>query len=98
MQVLAVHRRTLLPHLGVEDHADGVDITPHRERCTKVANDRSDHVAPPGPIIGTVAGTSSQANGGGVNGFLPQRSEALPLERRAAERDLAAGEELLEPV
>src|SRR5947209_19836275 len=96
MQVLAVHRRTRLPHLRVENGADQLRVVLHAERRAEIADHRRDDVAFPPAVDAAPARAAAQADGGGVDRLLAQRAEALPLERGAAPADFAAGEECLE--
>jgi hypothetical protein len=50
------------------------------------------------PVVFFVRGAALQPDRTGVNRFLPERSEALALERHVAPADFAAHEELLEAV
>ena len=98
MQVLAVHGRTLLAHLRVQDHAHGCRVGTHRERDADVADDRADDVTLPAPLGVAVARAAPQADAGGINGFLSQRTKSFSLKRQVAVAHLAAREKLLQPV
>ena len=98
MEVLAAHRRPGLAHLGAQDHRHGVVVAAHRERDPEIANHRRDDVAGPRSVGAAVALATLQADAGGVDRLLPERTEALALERLHAPAHVAAGEELLEAV
>ena len=96
VQVLAVHRRSGLPHLRGEDLTHGLGRRTHRERHTEIANHRRDDVARPGAVL-VVRLATTEPNARRVDGFLTERSEPLALKRRVAVADFPAGEERLQP-
>ena len=87
VQVLAVHRRARLRHLRGQHHAHGLRLRAHRERHAEIADERRDDVAAPAAIR-PVRLAAAQPDPGGVDRFLPERSESLALERRVAVPDL----------
>ncbi len=95
VQVFAVHRRPGLRHLRRQHHPHRVGRRPHRQRDAEVANDRRDHVAVPA-VRRSVLVPSPEADAGGVDRFLSERTESLSLERRVAVPHLARREEGLQ--
>ena len=101
MEILPVHGRASLGHLrrqGLPHHLADVFARPHRQRDTQIANHGRHHIPVPRPIVAAKSGTAAQANRGGVNRFLSERSESFSLERGVVVADLASGEELLETI
>ena len=98
MKIAAVHRRAILAHLCVEHHPHGGWLRTHRKCHADVADDRADDIALPSTLRIQIAPAASESDGRSVDGFLPQRAKALALKGRAFEADLAADEELFEPV
>ena len=98
VQVLAEHRRTGLAHLRAEHLPHGLFVVAHRQRDAEVANDRREHVAVPRAVRILILRPAPQPDAAGVDGLLSERAEALTLKRLVAPADLAAHEELLEPI
>jgi tRNA1Val (adenine37-N6)-methyltransferase len=92
-----MHRRSVFAHLRVEHHPDRFRFRAHRQRHSNVADDRPHDVATPSIGVAPLR-SPPQTNRRCVDGFLAERSKAFALERRPAITDLAACEELLEPV
>ena len=84
-EILAVGRRAGLRHLRVQHHAHGGRLGTHGQRGAEIANHRADDVAGPGGRLGSlhdaVRRAAAQPHRRAVDRFLPQRSEALALQR-----------------
>ncbi len=98
VQIAAVHRRTGLGHLRVEDHSDRGRLGPHRKCDAKIADDGADDVALPAAVGVTPLCAALQPDAGSVDGLLSERPEPFSLKRNVAEFDLAAEKELLETI
>ena len=85
-----------LPICARGPSAGGVVV--HGEHRAEVANHRRDHVAVQLPYVLGYSVTALQPDPGGVDRLLPERAEALALERRVAPAHFPAREEMLEAV
>jgi hypothetical protein len=98
VQVLAAHWRPLLSHLGVQHHAHGRRIRTHCQGDAEIADDRPHYVSLPSALGIAIPRSPAQADPRGVDRLLPERAESFSLERGASVPDLAAREELLQPI
>ena len=98
MQVLSVHRRALLGHLGIQHHANRLGVRTHREGDAQVADDRTNDVAAPAALSIPPRLAAPQPNRGGVDRFLSERAKSLALKGHAFELHVASDEQLLETI
>ena len=69
----------------------------HRERDPEIANQRGDDVAVPRAVLAPGV-PAAKADAGGVDRFLPERTESLALKCGVAIADFAAEKERLQAV